>query len=127
MKKIILVSLLVLACASGVRAQVVTTSQSTNTACAPITVSSSVVTPMIVSTDSAIAPALPRVLSIQNQDSGHAIFCSGDSAVAVSGTTHLGWSIADAGAFRDFTLLGTQQWYCLAVTASVQTVVCNTH
>ena len=128
MRKLILGVFLALTLAPrSAHAQAVSVQPSTSTLCVPVTVSHTVVTAMQSVVDSSTtAPGLPTTLNIQNQDASNAIFCSQDSSVAVSGTTHLGYRIALATS-QYFTMLGIQQWYCLAATANVQAVVCKIH
>ncbi|MDE2019611.1 MAG: hypothetical protein KGJ13_04670 [Patescibacteria group bacterium] len=91
---------------------------STTTA-SQISVSSSVATSLNLSTSTGVA--FPVYVQIQNQDTLNPIFCSDSSSVAISGS-HSGFEIA-AAAEETFTLPQSEQFYCIAKTASVSAVV----
>lgn len=127
MKKIILIAVLAMAlCPRSARAVMTEMPLSTSTVCVPITVSNTAPTAMESVIDSTTSVSIQTILSIQNQDATHAIYCSGSGQVGTSGN-YLGWEIANSTSSYDFTLRGYQQWYCLAATAAVQTVVCKMH
>jgi hypothetical protein len=97
--------------------------------CLTISVSSSTVTEMAANTSDAMTSTGTTAIKITNLDTANDIWCSHDSAVAISGTTHLGDQVAHASAapwnWLSWNIGPEEPFYCLSQTAAVKTEVCR--
>ena len=124
MKKIILLVLGILLGGVGLASAAPASGLLTPSSCAPVAIDNVVVTEITGNTSSYSTTAGVDFVKVTNPDSANGIWCSGDSAVAISGTTHLGDYVAFNYGWLTWSIGRVQKWYCLAKTAPVTAVVC---
>ena len=98
------------------------------TSCSTQTVTSSTVLEVTGNTTVLGTTAGVDWVKVANQDTANDVFCSQDSAVAISGLK-IGDRVAHAAAspwnWLSWAIGKRQPWYCLAATASVVVMVCT--